>query len=271
MTDRTSLRLYRVLLRLYPTAFRTRFADEMVQQLGDQLRDAGRAPGGVASVWFRTLGDLLVTAASERIRRDTAVAQSLVAPSPTSRLLGLAGIVGGVVLLAAFVVEIPPDLNLVRLVLFNVGSGAIALAVHGRQASRAPRLSGAVATAVIVANAWYIAMLVLAIGRPVFPEPDPEFRRIAFYAGAAMWLSDAAFGLVAFRLRAVPRWAGLALAIGTFLGFIGMGNFGLVSGDYGWFFTPLALGGIALGGIAWIVLGASVIRPRPAVIANSSG
>jgi hypothetical protein len=260
-----SERIYRTLVGLYPPAFRLRFADEMVHLFGDQLRDARASAriGGVAMTWFRSLGDLATTAITERLA-DGRPGSSMEPTPPAVRGLGLLGVVGGVVLLAAFVVDIPAELNLVRLILFNLGSIAIALAVHWRQASRAPRLSLVVASAVIVANTWYLAMLLLGIGRPVFPEPDPEFRRIMFYAGAAMWLSDAAFGLVAFRLRAVPRWAGLGLAIGTALGFLGMGNLELVSGDFGWFFTPLALGGIGLGGIAWILLGASLMLPRQA-------
>jgi hypothetical protein len=267
-----SMRLYAALIRLYPPAFRDRFAFKMVQLFGDQLRDAraGSGDGGVVLTWFRGLGDLAVNGIAERLRGDRP-GHALEPTPPSIRGLGLFGVIGGVVLLAAFVVDISSELNLVRLILFNVGAMAVALAVHRRQGARAPRLSLAVATAVIVANAWYLAMLLLAIGRPVFPEPDPEFRRIEFYAGAAMWLSDAAFGLVAFRLRAVPRWAGLGLAVGTFFGFLGMGNLELVSGDYGWFFTPLALGGIGLGGIAWVVLGASLMLPRQARVEGPGG
>jgi hypothetical protein len=111
-------------------------------------------------------------------------------------------------------------------------------------------------------------MLVLSIGRPVFPEPDPDFRLVFDYAAAAMWLSDAAFGLLVFRLRAVSRWAGLALALGSVLGFLGMGRLGLVTGEYGWLVSPVALGGIALNGLAWILLGLSLVlagrwRARP--------
>jgi hypothetical protein len=265
-------RLYAALMRLYPPTFRDRFAFEMVQLFGDQLRDAraGSGFGGVVLTWFRGLGDLAVNGIAERLRGDRP-GQAL-EPTPRSiRGLGLFGVIGGVVLIAAFVVEIPSELNLVRLILFNIGAMAVALAVHRRQVARAPRLSLVVATAVIVANAWYLAMLLLSIGRPVFPEPDPEFRRIEFYAGVAMWLSDAAFGLVAFRLRAVPRWAGLGLAVGTFFGFLGMGNLELVSGDYGWLFTPLALGGIGLGGIAWVVLGASLMLPRHVRVEGPGG
>src|SRR2546426_2672068 len=76
-------------------------------------RSSGRGRDDLAP----TLGDLAVTAASERLRRDRTVAHSLAAsPSTSSRVLGLVWVVGGAVLLAAFVVDIAPGLNVLRLV-----------------------------------------------------------------------------------------------------------------------------------------------------------
>ena len=74
-----------------------------------------------------------------------------------NRLLGAAGIVGGAVLLAAYVVEIPNNANIVRLVLYFLGSIAVVVGVHRRQVSRGPRLSTVVASAAIIANVWYPA------------------------------------------------------------------------------------------------------------------
>ncbi len=258
--------VYRRLLGLYPSGFRAQYADEMVHLFEDQLRDAraGGAPAGIVRTWLRTLGDLAVTAASEHARRDRTVAHSMtLAPSVGTRALGLAGILGGAVLLAAFVVDIAPELNVVRLVLFNLGAIAIAVAVHRRQASAARLLSPASAVPVIVANAWYIAMVVLSIGRPVYP--DPEFRRVFFYAGMALWLTDAAFGIVALRIGAVSRWAALALAVGSLLGGSGMGG---LAETVPWLsgiatlLAPFSLWGIALVGLGWILLGIDVAMRR---------
>lgn len=265
-------RIYRRLLALYPPEFRARYADEMVQLFGDQLRDArtGDVPGGSARTWLRALRDLTVTAASERARRDRTVAHSLAAsPSTSSRLLGILGILGGLVLVAAFLPDVAwgPELNNLRLVLFNTGAIAITIAVHRRQAAVSRRLSLAVAIPVILANAWYIAMVVLSIGRPQFPAPDPEFRLLMFYAGAAMWLTDAAFGFVTWRLRSVTRWGALALAIGSLHAFSGMSHLELVRGDLAWLFVPASQVGIALNGLGWILLGIDVAfrrRPVPA-------
>ena len=51
------------------------------------------------------------------------------------RMLGAAGILGGVVLLAAFVIDIPGSVNVLRLVLFNLGAIAVVVALYRRQAA----------------------------------------------------------------------------------------------------------------------------------------
>jgi hypothetical protein len=257
-------RAYRGLLRLYPAEFRTRFGDEMVQLFGDQLRDAraAGAPAGTARTWLRILGDLAVTAASEHARRDRAVAHSLaIAPSPLTRVLGLAGILGGAVLLAAFFVEIEAW-NGLRVLLFNLGAAAIVVAVQRQQTSIGGKAAAIAAVAAIAANLWYIAMGFLAIGNE-HPFAG-DFGLVYFWAGVAMWLADAAFGFVTWRLGVVARWVALALAIGSVFAMTGIDRFELVRGDYAWFFSPAALTGVAVNGLGWILLGITVAtRRRP--------
>lgn len=265
-------RLYRSLLTLYPPEFRARYGDEMVQLFADQLRDAqrDRARTGSARVWLRALGDLAVTAAAERARRDRTMAHSLTAPpSATTRVLGSIGVVGGLLLVAAFVPGLPwtEELFSLRLLAFNAGAIAVAIAVHRRQANVARRASLAAAGAVVLANASYLAMVLLSIGRPVLPEPDPEFRLAFFFVGVAMWWADVAFGLVTWRLGVVTRWGSLALAIGSALAFLGMDRLELARGDLAWLVAPVALFGIALSGVGWILLGLDVAlrRRSPAI------
>ena len=263
-------RLYRSLIRLYPAEFRTRFGDEMVQLFGDQMRDArtGRTRSGPVGTWLRTLGDLAATAASEHMRRDRTVAHSLAQPpSIMARTLGTLGVVGGLVLLAGFIPNLPWGAGgfVLRLVLFNLGAIAIGLAVHVRQASTSPRLSLAATAPMILANAWYLAMTVLSIGRPVYPEPDADFRPIYFYAGVAMWLTDAIFALVIIRLGALSRTAALVLAVGAIVGGSGIGG---LAGTFPWLsgivelLAPLSLWGIGLVGAGWILLGIDVAFRR---------
>ena len=259
-------RLYRGLLRVYPAGFRARFADDMVQLFGDQLRRArsGGPPVAVAGTWLRAISDLAVTAVSEHFRRDRTVAHSLAAtPSTSSRLLGLVGVLGGVLLLAAFVIEIAPDLNIIRLIAFNAGAMAIIVAVHRRQASVASTLALIGAIPALVANAWHIAMIVLAIGRTE-PIGAGDFGLVYFWASLAMWLTDAWFGIVTLRLGVVPRWGPVALAIGSVLAVTGMDRLGLTSPDNPTIVGPLALAGIALNGVGWILLGLDVATRRSA-------
>lgn len=265
-------RVYRWLLRLYPAEFRARFSDEMVQLFGDQLRDSrtGGAPAGAGRTWLRTLGDLAVTAATERARRDRTVAHSLAAPpSTSSRALGLAGILAGAVLvLPAFLpalvpFEMTPDLFNLRLVLFNAGAIAIVIGVHRRQASVAPVMALLAAVPALLANAWYLALVVRIVGQPGQPgagDYGPDF----FSAGIALWLADAWFGVVALRIAAVTRWGALALSIGSVLAIMGIAQLGLTSEENPTIFGSLALLGVALNGLGWILLGFDLATRRRA-------
>ncbi len=63
-----SLRLYRLLLRAYPSAFRREYGALMAQLFRDGLRDAGRQGSFAASVfWLHALFDLIRNALGERM------------------------------------------------------------------------------------------------------------------------------------------------------------------------------------------------------------
>jgi len=178
-------------------------------------------------------------------------------PSVASRVLGLAGILGGAVLLAAFVVDVAPDLNNVRLVLFNLGAIAVVVAVHRRHGTESTTLAAVVASATVLANASYLSMVVLATGRP---NPFAgDFGLAGFYAGMALWLTDAAFGVVTLRTRVATGWGALALAIGSVLALAGIDRLGLTSAANPTIFGPISLIGIALNGLGWILIGLDVV------------
>jgi hypothetical protein len=186
-------------------------------------------------------------------------------PFIDDRALGSLGILGGAMLLAIWLPGFPRGsdvLGPLRLVLFNAGAIAIVVAAHHGQAAASRRLSLAAAVPAILANAWYLAMVVLAIGRPQFPEPDPAFRPIFFYAALALWLADAAFGLAALRIDAVSRWGALGVAIGSLLALTGVGGLGLTTGPLGAMIEPLSIAGVALVGLGWITLGIDVATRR---------
>jgi hypothetical protein len=194
---------------------------------------------------------------------------SMTPPSAAARALGAAGIVGGLLLLVVFVIDVRPELNWIRLILFNIGAIAIGIALIGRTAGRAGSVK-VTAAAVMLTNAIHIAMTVLSLGieRPF----AGDFGFAFFLVTLAMWLADAAFGLVLAGARhalagANVRLGAVALAIGSLLAIVGMDRIGLVSPDRESILKTFALVGIFLNGLAWIVLGVDVaLRPRSGVV-----
>jgi hypothetical protein len=200
------------------------------------------------------------------------LSSATVPPGSLARALGAAGVLGGLVLLAAFVSDIRPDLNWIRLVLFNIGAIAIGIALS--LSSTGPRAAVVLtASVVILTNAAHLGMTVLSLGveRPF----AGDFGLVFFLITAAMWLSDAAFGAVLASRRTLPgglgaRLGAIALAVGSLLAIIGMDRIGLVSPDRESIFKTLALVGIFLNGLAWIVLGLGVAFGRRALPSSTT-
>lgn len=180
--------------------------------------------------------------------------------SAPGRVLGLGGILGGSVLLAAFLLDIAPGFNVLRIILFNAGAVAIIIGVNRRQASAAPVLALFGAVPACLANGWYLVMVLLAIGRP-HPFAG-DFGFVFFSAGVVMWLTDALFALVTLRLAEVGRWGALALAIGSVLAITGIDRLGLASPANPTIFGPLSEVGVALNGIGWILIGLDLVAGR---------
>ena len=181
-----------------------------------------------------------------------------------TRVLGVLGIVGGLILVAGFVPALPWEYDAfnLRLVLFNLGAMAVVVGVIRHAGRRVRPWAIAIAIAALLANGWYLVMVLLSIGRPVFPAPDAEFRPIFFYAAIALWLTDAAFGFAAARLGAVHRLPALALGFGALLALTGLGGLGFTTGPLANLVGPLSLIGIALVGLGWIGMGTELVRPR---------
>lgn len=86
-----SVALFRALLLLYPARFRRAYGEPMRQVFRASLLDAAQRGGaaGIAQLWLRTLGDLLLTALAERL--EFAMTQ---APSALYRATGLVSLIG---------------------------------------------------------------------------------------------------------------------------------------------------------------------------------
>ena len=185
-------------------------------------------------------------------------------PSRRVRLAGLLGVVGGTLLLLAFVAEIPPWLSDVRLALFFIGAIAVAAATYPLLARTGLGVTRVAVGLVLVANAWGLAMgaISAALSIPVGPG---TFGVVYFWAGLAWWLADAFFGFVAVRLGGWAKLGALALGVGSVLAITGMDRLELTTRDNPTIFLPLSLTGIALNGVGWIVLGLWLVsrRERP--------
>lgn len=270
-----SERVYVGLLRAYPRKFRARYGEEMVLLFADQLRDAraGRGTGGGPAVtWFRTLIDLATSAAGEHLRKDRTMAQSLATfePTRTMRLLGIAGLAGGLLLLWAYVGDIGEEpANTIRLSVFYLGGAAIALALYPRLAATRPRLAFAVTAAVVFTAAWNVLWIVLSAR---VPSPfGGTFGMIGFASVHLGWFSAAAFGAAVLWTRTVwagmGRWqlvvtriAGLALLVGSVATNAGDDRLGLMDSEpYGVIWGVIALTGLFLNGAGWVLLGAVLV------------
>jgi hypothetical protein len=109
-----------------------------------------------------------------------------------------------------------------------------------------------------------MVMSVMFVNRPQPPEPDPEFRPLYAMAATAMWLANAAFGIVALRLGVVSRSAALLLSVGSLLAVTGVSGLGFTRGPYADVIANVTVAGVVLVGVAWILLGIDVATRRRA-------
>lgn len=71
------VRAFRALIRLYPMTFRVRYGDQMVGLFVDELREAhgDRTTLAIVRLWARVLGDIIATAPSQHLRKESPVLQ----------------------------------------------------------------------------------------------------------------------------------------------------------------------------------------------------
>lgn len=262
-----SERIYRALLGLYPSTFRVRFADEMVQLLGDQLRDArgsGR-PGSVVVTWFRCLGDLISTSLSERLAPSRGPHSLGAVPSRLTRALGLAGIAGGAVLIASFA-PIWPDNDAfnARLIVLNVGSIAIATALARRSTVGGSKLLVATAIAVVIVNVAHLVLIAGVVAQPGQPVDRP-FPPLYSPVLRAVWLTGVAFGVVGLLRRVSSRLGSISLVVGSAV------SFAMTLGvPFNETIKTVALSGVGLAGLGWVLFGIEVATRRQPLAAGAA-
>lgn len=181
-------------------------------------------------------------------------------PAPITRVLGMLGVIGGLVFLAAFVVEIPPGWNLVRILLWQVGAIAVTLATFPPHAAVSRRIALLATVPVVVTTAAQLAWTLLSIGRP---SPfSGDFGLAGFWISTAIAASTAVFGIAAWRLGVVWSVSAIALAVGSLLGYLGIDRLGLSSSGAAAIVGPVALAGLGVAALGWVLLGLEVAFPE---------
>ena len=143
--------------------------------------------------------------------------------------------------------------------LFLAGGVGVALAAHESQARVSGRLALTGVIPLVLANGVVAIWELLSLGRD---RPFAgDFGLVGFYAGLAMWLAHAWYGIATLRIGVLSRWAAIALVVGSVLAITGMDRLELTSSVNPTIFGPLSLLGIALNGIAWALLGLGVVMP----------
>jgi hypothetical protein len=186
------------------------------------------------------------------------------------RAVAVLGIVPGLALLAGFIPDLPAGLNTARILLFLCGGVAVVLAAYGPHSAASSRLALTGAVPIILANGTLATWVLLSIGRE---RPGAgEFGLVGFYAGLGLWLAHAWYGIIAIWIDVMWRWPAFVLVVGSLLAITGMDRLELTSPAHPTIFGPLSLLGIALNGIAWVLVGVEIVtrgmrRDRPATTA----
>jgi len=193
-------------------------------------------------------------------------------PTRTMRLLGIVGVVGGVLLLWAYISWAPfaaGSNNTVRLVLFALAGASVGLAFHRRQSAVAPRLALVATSAIVVAGLWYAASNILALNAP---RSWVGVGGVLYsLSSLSIWLSAALYGVISLRTGAAwrgmtrsfaapARIAVLFLVVGGPLAALGDDRWGLTRHEaYGELITQATLLGVFLTGAGWALLGVVLV------------
>ncbi len=183
-------------------------------------------------------------------------------PSLSARALGIAGVLAGLVLIVPYVVTIEDVWYPPRIMLFNAFVIAVAVGLYRRQAAALPRLAAVASALVILANGWYLGVVMLGVrDLNLFGS---QLGMVIFLSGVLLWVAAAAYGAASLAIGAFSRWGPILLVIGSALAVTGIDRFGLAHGDFRAIFDPLSQIGAVLHGVGWIVLGAELALRAPA-------
>lgn len=241
-----SERVYRALTCAYPEEVRRRYAEEMVRYFGDLCREEWHSRGakGVASLWARTLPELLFTALQERGTLFQRNAYLPVEPGTVARWGALCALVGGTLGMAC------------SLVLFLSPTGWWYLATNQWPIAGVPMIAGTLSSDILFAATLVSCAAMFGLYGTLVARASPP--------GRPGWLVGAGSALAA--LSAVSLLAMMGYQLAERPGWLGFPEEG---GLYWWEFhrhTILFAVGLCSCMVGLTLLGVSAFRTRLFVV-----
>lgn len=246
----------RWVVRLFPAAWRRRYADELVAIL--ELQPPS----------LRQLIGLLYCALDAHL--DPQVSDggefSFMEGRPTmrTRILAGAAVGGGLLLLFGLVITVSDGALILRLTIFYALVTVGLIGIHRRQAGHMPVVAWLGFVPALVA--YSLSLAGMLAGLADLSLPGIAGMRFGVFAQQAFWVTSVLFGVVTLAIGVLPRTAALALALGAAMVMIGV------------FIGPpseLAMelvarvGVIAYGG-GFVWLGLSGWAPRPSPMTSTA-
>jgi len=243
-------------LRLFPAAWRQRYADELLAILDAQPPN------------LRELIGLLYCALDAHLDPQVGAGGDFSfmegRPSMRTRILAGAAVGSGLVIIFGLIITVEDGI-VFRLALFYALATLGLIGIHARQVSRAPALAWICFVPALVAYAFSLAaVLGPAVGANL---PLIGGRNPSFVAQEGFWITSALFGAGTFAIGVLPRPAALALTIGAPLAMIGM----FIGNSGGPNLELAARVGVVAYGVSFVWLGLSgwTAQPKPTAVTAS--
>jgi len=208
-----SVRVYRFLLKAYPSRFRREYGSDMLQVFQDCCRQASHRNGtnGMLRLWAVTLIDFLHSVFEQHIQKEIEMSRSQLI-----KWSGWALILGSLAFLITFAAD-----SLAASVISSIllAAGLVGLrARFGKNAGRFGRtilLAGVIGTVVLYALLAVLYLFQSAIHLQASGNFNPDSLWVLLFGGpAVVLLALALFGLAALRTRPMPRLNWLPLLAG---------------------------------------------------------
>jgi hypothetical protein len=238
----------RWVVRLFPAAWRRRYADELTALL------EVRPPS------FRELIGLLYCALDAHL--DPQVSDggefSFMEGRPTmrTRMLAAAAVGGGLVLLFGLIITVSDGIE-VRLALFYGLATVGLIGIHRRQVDHTPALAWIGFVPALLA--YVLSAISVSSGLVDATLPIVGGQQGGFFLQEAFWVTSALFGAVTLAIGVLPRPAALGLAIGTPMAMIGL----FIGPSAEPVLAVAARVGVIVYGVSFVWLGLSVWTAQP--------